>query len=261
MENKAIWDAVSKPPISALKQIQAGRLKGKSDISPQWRYQVMTEQFGPCGVGWRFTVDKKWTEQMPDGQIMCFVDISLFILVDYVWSEPIPGNGGSMLYVQESKGMHASDEGYKMATTDAIGTAMKMLGVAAEVYAGNFDGSKYINQPQEKRTAPPTTPQEADPNETKTYAMHPNEAKDVPDSLGEQGLDEALIIADLKKAVSDLMGKAGIKTKESKKDFFDWFMVGKDMTVDNIMDLKDNFIAYKGEYLKAKDQFDSIKEQ
>jgi hypothetical protein len=34
MENKAIWDAVSKPPISALKQIQAGRLKGKSDISP-----------------------------------------------------------------------------------------------------------------------------------------------------------------------------------------------------------------------------------
>jgi hypothetical protein len=120
---------------------------------------------------------------------------------------------------------------------------------------------KDTSQKAEKRTVPSTTPQEADPNETKTYAMHPNEAKDVPESLGEQGLDEALIIADLKKAVSDLMGKAGIKTKESKKDFFDWFMVGKDMTVDNIMDLKDNFIAYKGEYLKAKDQFDSIKEQ
>jgi hypothetical protein len=243
MENKAIWNAVSKPPLTALKKIEAGRLKGKSDISPQWRYQVMTEQFGPCGIGWRFTVDKKWTEQMPDGQIMCFVDISLFILVDCAWSEPIPGNGGSMLYVQETRGFHASDEGYKMATTDALGTAMKMLGVAAEVYAGNFDGSKYINQPQDKRVAPSTT------------------ASDVPISMGEQGLDEALIIADLKKAVSDLMGKAGIKTKESKKDFFDWFMVGKDMTVDNIMDLKDNFIAYKGEYLKAKDQFDKIKEQ
>jgi hypothetical protein len=249
MDHRTIWNFVSKPPLSALKQIQAGRLKGKSDISPQWRYQIMTEQFGPCGIGWRFTVDKKWTEQMPDGQIMCFVDISLFILVDCAWSEPIPGNGGSMLYVQETRGFHASDEGYKMATTDALGTAMKMLGVAAEVYAGNFDGSKYINQPQEKRTAPSTTPQEADPNETKTYSMHPNEAKDVATSLGEQAPDEAIAIADLKQAISNLMGKWGIKTDKDKMLFYTSYMKGKVESVDVLVDFKDNFMKHKTEYL------------
>ena len=30
-----------------------------------------------------------------------------------------------------------------MAYTDALGTAMKCLGVASEIYEGNFDGSKY----------------------------------------------------------------------------------------------------------------------
>jgi hypothetical protein len=186
---------------------------------------------------------------MPDGQIMCFVDISLFILVDCAWSEPIPGNGGSMLYVQETRGFHASDEGYKMATTDALGTAMKMLGVAAEVYAGNFDGSKYINQPAEKRTVPSTTPQEADPHETKTYAMHPNEAKDVPVSSGEQAPEEAIAIADLKQAISNLMGKCGIKTDKDKALFYKSYMIGKTETVDNLVEFKDNFMKHKTEYL------------
>jgi uncharacterized protein YajQ (UPF0234 family) len=33
-----------------------------------------------------------------------------------------------------------------MAVTDAISVAMKMLGVAADIYAGKFDGSKYLRE-------------------------------------------------------------------------------------------------------------------
>ena len=50
-DNLKLWEAVKQPPASALKPIGGGRLKGMTDIKPQWRYLVMTEQFGPCGFG------------------------------------------------------------------------------------------------------------------------------------------------------------------------------------------------------------------
>ena len=53
MENMAIYEAVRKAPDNALKAIQAGRLKGKTDINPMWRIKALTEQFGPVGFGWK----------------------------------------------------------------------------------------------------------------------------------------------------------------------------------------------------------------
>jgi len=48
-----------------------------------------------------------------------------------------------MLVTKESKGLHSSDEGFKMAVTDALSTAMKLLGVGADIYSGMWDGTKY----------------------------------------------------------------------------------------------------------------------
>jgi hypothetical protein len=142
-ENLKIWNAVKQPPSSALRQIQAGRLKNKTDINPMWRYQAMTEQFGICGFGWKYEVVRLWTEPGPDNQVFVFAQVNVYIKVGDQWSDPIPGLGGHMLAVKEKEGIHANDEGYKMAVTDALGTSMKMLGVAADVYAGRWDGSKY----------------------------------------------------------------------------------------------------------------------
>ena len=147
MENMEVWNAVNHPPPEALKTISGGRLNGMTDIKPQWRYQVMTEQFGMCGVGWKFESVKEWAEQGPDGNVFAFVDISLYVKVNNEWSDPIPGNGGSMLVQKENAGLHANDEAFKMATTDALSTAMQKLGVAADIYAGLWDGSKYRNTP------------------------------------------------------------------------------------------------------------------
>ena len=153
-DNLRLWNAVSRPPVQALKSIQAGRLKGKSDINPQWRYKAMTEQFGPCGAGWKFTIDRLWSEKGAGDVLFCFAQVSVYINVKGEWSAPIPGIGGSQLVSAEKSGAYNNDEGYKMATTDALGVAMKMLGVAAEIYEGNFDGTKY-------RTPPPQSPEES----------------------------------------------------------------------------------------------------
>ena len=150
-ENMKVWNAVKQPPPSALRQIMGGRLKGKTDISPQWRYQVMTEQFGQCGIGWSYEIVKVWNEPLQDGQVFAFAEILLHVGDN----ASIPGIGGSMLVEKEKEGLHTNDEGYKMAITDALSVAMKMLGVAADIYAGMWDGTKYKNLTQETKQNPP----------------------------------------------------------------------------------------------------------
>lgn len=143
MKNTTIWDGVCKPPQSALKEIKGGRLKGMTDINPQWRYRAMTETFGVCGFGWVYTIDRLWTEKGVDAEVMAFAQVSLKVKTGGEWSEPIVGIGGSALIARESGGPKASDECYKMAITDALSVAMKMLGVGADIYMGRWDGSKY----------------------------------------------------------------------------------------------------------------------
>jgi len=142
-ENLKYWNSFNQPPRTALKQIEAGRMRGKTDINPQWRYKAMTETFGPVGIGWKYTIDKMWTEAGSNDETFVFVNVSVYVKVDGVWSEPIPGNGGSTLVVKEKNSMYNDDDAFKKATTDALSTAMKMLGVAADIYAGAWDGGKY----------------------------------------------------------------------------------------------------------------------
>lgn len=161
-ENLKTWRRLDQPPQSALKKIGGGRLAGKSDINPQWRYQAMTEVFGMVGVGWKYTIDRLWIEDGDNGERFAFASVSVFVRTpEDAWSDPIPATGGSMLVQREKSGLYNNDEAFKMATTDALGTALKMLGVAADIYLGNFDGSKYKDRPAEKVEINPKIRQDA----------------------------------------------------------------------------------------------------
>jgi hypothetical protein len=144
------YNKMRRPPADTLKTIQGGRLRGMTDIKPQWRYEILTEVYGPCGTGWKFAIEKLWNEPGSEGQIFAFASILLYVKENGEWSDGIPGVGGSMLVEKEKNGLHSTDEGYKAAITDALSTASKMLGVAADIYAGKWDGSKYKESPKEK---------------------------------------------------------------------------------------------------------------
>ncbi|MCF0168479.1 MAG: hypothetical protein HUJ93_07575, partial [Bacteroidales bacterium] len=51
MGNLDIYNQVRSVPEHALRRIEAGRLKGKSDINPMFRIQKLTDVFGPVGFG------------------------------------------------------------------------------------------------------------------------------------------------------------------------------------------------------------------
>lgn len=144
MENLDLYQKVRSVPDSAKKTIKGGRTSGMTDINPMWRIKVLTEQFGPCGIGWYYIPTRQWLETAGN-EIAAFVNIELYIKVDGEWSKPIAGNGGSMFASKEKSGIYVSDECYKMATTDAISVACKELGIGADVY-WDSDRTKYNKQ-------------------------------------------------------------------------------------------------------------------
>jgi hypothetical protein len=142
MENLELYRQVAEVPANAKKPIAAGRLKGKTDINPMWRIEKLTEQFGPCGIGWKYVITDKRLEAGANGEISAFVDIDLYFKYEGTWSEAIPGTGGSAFVANERNGLYTSDECFKMALTDAISVSAKALGIGADVY-WNENGTKY----------------------------------------------------------------------------------------------------------------------
>lgn len=155
-DNLQIYNSVRNVPNEALKTIGAGRLKGMNDINPMWRIKVLTEQFGPCGFGWRYEITKQWLETYGN-EVKAFCNINLFVKMDGEWSEAIPGTGGSSFVTMERNGAYVSDEAHKMALTDALSVAMKALGVGASIYfEKDADyGTKYETRKTPQSSAAP----------------------------------------------------------------------------------------------------------
>lgn len=161
LHNLHIYEQARTVPDYALKKIEAGRLKGFSDVNPMYRIKRMTEIFGPVGFGWYYEVTKSWTETYGQ-EVKVFCNLNLYVNNGGEWSKPIFGTGGSTIVEVNSKGTYVSDEGYKMALTDALSVAMKSLGIAADVYyskdgkPANPGDSKYRQLDKQDEQAPAT---------------------------------------------------------------------------------------------------------
>ena len=157
MENMELYNKFRACPAEAQKPITAGRLKGKTDINPMWRLKMLTEAFGPCGIGWTYRIVRTWIEKgatkrqfndrgevvVENAEMSVNVEIALRFKYEGAWSEEIPGIGGAMFCELESRGFNTEDEAYKKALTDAISVACKALGIAADIYYAKDPDSKY----------------------------------------------------------------------------------------------------------------------
>lgn len=142
MENLELYEKVRAVPEIARKEIKGGRLKGMTDINPMWRIKTLTEQFGVCGIGWKPEIVRTWLDVGVGNEVVANVEIKLYVKVDGVWSDGIPGVGGSRFVAKETGGLFTDDEAYKKAYTDALSVACKSLGIGADVY-WEKDSTKY----------------------------------------------------------------------------------------------------------------------
>ena len=197
MEKMEIYNRVRQVPDEAKKAISAGRLKGMTDINPVWRIKKLTEEFGPCGIGWWTKVTDRWTETVGD-ETCAFVDLELYIKVGDEWSKPITGSGGSKLATKERSGVYVSDECYKMAETDALSVACKKLGIGADVYF-SADRTKYSQTVDDSKK------------------IGANDVKILLDYLQKNGISDQKIIERYRvKALSDLTQKRYIEITDKK---------------------------------------------
>lgn len=148
-DNLTLYNSFRQVPDNAKKTITGGRLNGFTDINPMWRIKVLTERFGPAGIGWYIEEVEHWEREQPNTkETAVFVKIHLYVRYKDEWSKPILGIGGSSLIAKEKNGLFLSDEAYKMAYTDAISVACKALGIGADVYFNKDVSSKYQDTPK-----------------------------------------------------------------------------------------------------------------
>ena len=136
-------------PKEAQKQFNNGKFSG-TDINPMWRIKKMTEVFGMCGIGWYVEVVNREMIKADNGEQSAFVSVNLYIKDEKSgeWSKPIYGEGGNSYEKVTRNGISVSDEAFKMAYTDAIGSACKMIGMGADVY-WNEDRTKYSSKEEQ----------------------------------------------------------------------------------------------------------------
>jgi len=102
MENMDLWHKVEKTPTEHTKAITGKSYSGTSP-KPHWLVMKATETFGPCGIGWGFTID----ERVEDGAMIVpgfyhRMHIAK-VTVWYIWNdkrgqvEHIGGGGGGMI--------------------------------------------------------------------------------------------------------------------------------------------------------------------
>lgn len=144
-ENLRLYNRIKSVPDTAKKKIDGGRLKGMTDISPMWRIKMLTDLFGPVGIGWNVCqTDYRTVTNDTLGETAVFVEVALTYreTPDAEWSAPVFGTGGAKLVTIEKGGIHLDDEAFKKAYTDAISVACKALGMGADVY-WDRDADKY----------------------------------------------------------------------------------------------------------------------
>lgn len=173
MSNLNIWDRLARTDPKHTKPFKrAGGFEGKA-VKPIYTDQKMTEMFGPCGVGWGISEPSYQLVNGPDGEVAVYCWLSIWFRNADTGekSEPIPGVGGDFVVVKNKYGLKADDEAFKKAATDAIGNAMKHLGMSADVHMGQHDDDKYVTAlrrelaEEEAAATPSEKPQERAPDE------------------------------------------------------------------------------------------------
>ena len=142
-DNLRFYARNAEPPKEALKSFSGRGGFSGTDISPMWRIKALTETFGPCGFGWR-TEASFHIKEFSETDVRIFCDLRLWVRDPDTreWSAPIEGYGGNSVVSQRQGRPYVSDECYKMAETDALGSACKKIGIGAKVY-WESDRSKY----------------------------------------------------------------------------------------------------------------------
>lgn len=149
MENKALWKRAFTTDPAAVKPITGKQYKGNSP-KPYWIVERLTDEFGPCGIGWGFTILNERFERFGETE-------SLHVAVVRFWYEH-EGKRGEFEQVGQTRSSYVTSKGNftvdedapKKSVTDALVKCASYLGFAGDIFSGMWDDSKYVAQAAEE---------------------------------------------------------------------------------------------------------------
>lgn len=144
MENKLeLWNAVEQTPPEHTKAISGKSYSGTSP-KPYYLIKKATDTFGPCGIGWGFTVTEERVEDGAGGERLHIARVKVW----YKWNGErgeVEHIGGTPFSGTRASGKPFVDEDApKKSVTDALVKALSLIGFAGDIFMGRYDDSKYV---------------------------------------------------------------------------------------------------------------------
>lgn len=146
MSNKELWQRVCVTDPKAVKPITGKQYSGNSP-KPYWIVERLTDEFGPCGIGWGFTIVSERFERFGEG-----VNAeALHIACVRFWFK-LEGERGELEQVGQTRAAYTTSKGKfmvdedapKKSVTDALVKCASYLGFAGDIFSGRWDDSRYV---------------------------------------------------------------------------------------------------------------------
>jgi len=154
-DTTALWDRVCKTDPAAVKPITGKQYQGNSP-KPYYIVRRLTEEFGPCGLGWGFNVVNERFERFSDTDTLHVALVEFWYLRDGIEEGRFQQMGQTKASYMSGQGKFILDEDApKKSVTDALVKCASYLGFAGDIFSGRWDDSKYVAELKKEFSPPP----------------------------------------------------------------------------------------------------------
>lgn len=144
VEKTALWSRVCRTNPRHVKQI-TGKDYGGNSPKPYYIVKRLTDEFGPCGIGWGYSIDSERFERFSDTDVLHIARVTLWYDLD--------GHRGQVTQMGQTKATYQTKDGKfkvdedapKKSVTDALVKCASYLGFAGDIFAGRWDDSRYVD--------------------------------------------------------------------------------------------------------------------
>ncbi len=145
MTNKDLWNRVCTTDPKAVKPITGKQYQGNSP-KPYWVVERLTEEFGPCGIGWGFTIKSERMERLGPDDVLHVAVVNFWYMLGDKRGEVEQIGQTKATYMSSKDKLVVDEDAPKKSVTDALVKCASYIGFAGDIFSGRWDDSKYVAQ-------------------------------------------------------------------------------------------------------------------
>jgi hypothetical protein len=151
--NMALWQRVCVTDPKAVKAITGKQYQGNSP-KPYWIVQQLTQEFGPCGIGWGFSILNERMERLSETDILHVAVVQFWFILGAQRGELQQIGQTKAVYAKKDGGLMVDEDAPKKSVTDALVKCASYIGFAGDIFSGRWDDSKYVAWAREQYAEP-----------------------------------------------------------------------------------------------------------